>query len=72
MPDRTAAGCLAHARRKFDELLRDAGKSAVVVEALQRIAQIYRLKRELAALTTEERLARRQTDARPLWETLHA
>ena len=28
-PGRTAAGCLAHARRKFDELLLDSGKSAV-------------------------------------------
>jgi len=71
-PGRIPAGCLAHARRKFDELLRDGGQSAVADEALRRIAQIYRLERELAALTTEERLARRQTDARPLWEKLHA
>lgn len=71
-PGRIPAGCLAHARRKFDELLRDGGKSAVADDALRRIAQIYRLERELAALTTEERLARRQRDARPLWDTLHA
>ncbi|AMM25191.1 IS66 family transposase [Variovorax sp. PAMC 28711] len=71
-PGRIPAGCLAHARRKFDELLRDGGKSAVAAEALQRIAQIYRLERELATLTTGERLARRQQDAKPLWEDLHA
>jgi len=71
-PGRIPAGCLAHARRKFDELLRDGGRSAVADEALRRIAQIYRIERELAALTTEERLASRQRDAKPLWEELHA
>ena len=35
----------AHARRKFDELLLDSGKSSGVPEALRRIAEIYRLKR---------------------------
>ena len=71
-PGRIPAGCLAHARRKFDELLRDAGNSAVAVEALQRIAQIYRIERELAEMPTEERLAGRMNIARPLWEQLHA
>ena len=68
---RIPAGCLAHARRKFDELQRDAGKSAVAVEALQRIAQIYKTERELAEMPTEERLAGRMNIARPLWEQLH-
>jgi transposase len=71
-PGRVAAGCLAHARRKFDELLLDGGKSAVAPEALRRIAEIYRLERELAVLTSEERLARRRCAAQPLWEQLHA
>ena len=71
-PGRTAAGCLAHARRKFDELLRDNGRSAVATQALQHIAQIYRVERELAASTSEERLAGRNALTRPLWEKLHA
>ncbi len=71
-PGRFAAGCLAHARGKFDELLRDASKSAVAVEALQRIAQIYRAERELAAMSAPERLAAKQSITRPLWEQLHA
>lgn len=71
-PGRVAAGCLAHARRKYDELLRNQGNSAVAPEALRRIAQIYRLERELASLSCEERLARRRSDAQPLWEALHA
>jgi hypothetical protein len=70
-PGRTGAGCLAHARRKFDELLLDSGKSAVAEETLRRIAQIYRLERELSTLTSEDRLARRRSDAKPLWTDLH-
>lgn len=70
-PGRIAAGCLAHARRKFDELLLEGGQSAVAPEALRRIAEIYRLERELAVLTGEERLARRRSAAQPLWEQLH-
>ncbi|MEB0113693.1 IS66 family transposase [Variovorax sp. RTB1] len=72
VPDRMAAGCLAHARRKFDELLRDGGHSAVATEALQHIARIYRLERELASMTAEDRLAGRLNGTRPLWEQLHA
>ena len=38
VPGRIAAGCLAHARRKFDELLLNGAVSAVALEALKRIA----------------------------------
>ncbi|MEM5432609.1 protein of unknown function (plasmid) [Cupriavidus taiwanensis] len=41
-------------------------------EALRRIAQIYRLERELGTLSSEQRLARRHSEAKPLWEQLHA
>ncbi|GAB7549154.1 IS66 family transposase [Cupriavidus sp. 8B] len=71
-PGRIAAGCLAHARRRYDELLRNQGGSTVAPEALRRIAQIYRLEREFATLSSEQRLARRHSDAKPLWEQLHA
>jgi transposase len=67
-PGRTAAGCLAHARRKFDEL---ADTSAVAQEALQRIARIWRAEREFAEMTAVQRLAARETIARPLWDELH-
>lgn len=71
VPGRMAAGCLAHARRKYDELLRDGGRSAVATEALARIAAIYRIERELAVLTPEQRLAERQCRTRSLWEQWH-
>lgn len=70
-PGRIAAGCLAHARRKFDELLRENGKSAVATGALQRIAKLYRIERELPTLTNQERLARRTAFTQPLCEELH-
>ena len=69
--DRQAAGCLAHARRKYDELFKDKG-SPVAAEAVQRIAAIYRIERELRELPAQQRLAQRQERAGPLWESLQA
>jgi transposase len=68
---RTEAGCLAHARRKFDELAK-AGASPVAAQALQRIAWLYRIEQELADATSAERLAGRRQRSAPLWEELHA
>lgn len=65
------AGCLAHARRKFDELAR-ANASPVAVQAMQRIARIYRLESMAREMTVETRLAHRQQHIRPQWDELHA
>ena len=67
---RTAAGCLAHARRKFDELIK-VNQSPVAAQAVQRIAWLYRIEREARDLPEEERLAMRQARSKPLWEELH-
>jgi hypothetical protein len=67
-PGRTAAGCLAHARRKFDEL---AATSSVAQEALQRIARIWRAEREFEDMMAVQRLAARESIAKPLWDQLH-
>ncbi|MBN8748045.1 MAG: IS66 family transposase [Variovorax sp.] len=72
VPGRVAAGCLAHARRKFDELIRDGGVSAVASEAVTRIAAIYRIEREVAMLSVDDRLAERQRRCAPMWESLQA
>lgn len=69
-PGRTAAACLAHARRKFDELLK-AKASAMAEEAVRRIAAIYRIERELSSLQPDERQALRQANAKPHWDDLH-
>lgn len=70
-PGRKAAACVAHARRKFDELAK-AGTSTVGEDAIQRFAGIYAVERELAILSEEERRSGRQALARPLWEQLGA
>ena len=68
VPGRMAAGCLAHARRKFEELLRNAGKSAVASQALVQIAAIYRIEREMATFSAEDRLDERRRRTQPLWD----
>jgi transposase len=69
-PGRIAAGCLAHARRKFDELIK-SNASMMAQEALQRVATIYRVERELVDLSGDERLAMREALTKPLWKELH-
>jgi hypothetical protein len=67
----TEAGCLAHARRKFDELVK-ANASPTAVQAIVRIARIYRLESQSREMTVEARLAHRQRYTQPLWDELHA
>lgn len=68
---RIEAGCLAHARRKFDELAK-AGASPVAAQALQRIAWLYRIEQEVASAGNAQRLAARRERSAPLWDELHA
>jgi transposase len=67
-PQRIAAHCLAHARRKFDELV---GTSEVAKEAIKRIAWIYHVEGQFDAMDTQQRLAARDQLTRPLWKELH-
>ena len=67
---RTEAGCLAHARRKFDELARSHA-SPVAAQALQRIAWLYRIEQEAREMTAADRLALRRQRTQPLWDELH-
>lgn len=68
-PGRIAAGCAAHARRRFDELVK-AKASGIAPEVLRRFAEIYRVERELAGMDSDARLAGRQAHTQPLWEKL--
>jgi len=68
--DRTEAGCLAHARRKFDELAK-ANASPVAAQAVQRIAGLYRIEKEAREMEAPDRLRLRQQHAQPLWNELH-
>ena len=68
-PDRIGAACTAHARRKFDELARNAA-SPVAEEAIRRFARIYAVEAELVDLDDTNRQALRQELAKPLWDKL--
>ena len=68
---RITANCLAHARRKFDELFK-ANASAVAAQAIGRTAWLYRIEADARALNAEQRLQMRQERSKPRWEELHA
>ena len=69
---RSTAYCFAHARRKFDELIKvTPNASPVAAEAIRRIAWLYKIEAEVRELSCEERLRIRQERSRPMWEGLH-
>jgi transposase len=68
-PGRTAAGCVAHARRKFDELAK-SGASLLAPEAIRRFAEIYRIEAQLKDLPAVQRQQQRYELAKPRWDEL--
>jgi len=64
------AGCMAHARRKFFELV-TSGKSQVAEQALSSIGQLYEIEREVRELDADQRRQIRQARARPVADALH-
>jgi len=68
MEGRSTAFCMAHARRKFDEIV-DA--SPVAVEAIRRIAWLYQVESAARALSADERLQMRLEQSEPRWKELH-
>ena len=67
---RIEAGCMAHARRTFDQLIKE-NQSPVATQAVQRIAWLYRIEKEVRELPEQQRLAMKQARAGPLCEELH-
>jgi len=69
----THAGCLAHARRKFDEAIKAQGKHrrpGLAEEGLKRIQQLYAVEKACRTATPEVRHAYRAEHARALWTAL--
>ncbi len=64
------AGCMAHARRKFFELV-TSGKSQVAEQTLASIGQLYEIEREVRELDADQRRQIRHARARPLADALH-
>lgn len=68
-------GCLAHARRKFDEAIkaqRPGDRGGLAAEGLALIQRIYRIEKVAreAKLTAEQRKQLRNEQARPTWNEL--
>jgi len=64
------AACWAHIRRKFYDLF-EAHASPIAKEALDRIAALYGIEKEIRGRPPDERQQIRQTRARPLLDSLH-
>ena len=77
--DIVLVGCMAHARRKFDEAVKAQGvdrdnpeKIRKAMEGLRYLQALYRIERECKGSSSEERYSVRQQKAKPLFETLRA
>jgi len=72
--DITVLGCWAHVRRKFDAAIKSAGKlsrqGVLAREALEQIAQLYRIEKTARALEPEQRRQRREEKSRGVLERL--
>jgi len=71
--DITLMGCMAHARRKFDEVVKanrkSGNKKKLAAEmALEYIRKLYALEKEAKELTPDERYLMRQEKAKPIME----
>jgi transposase len=62
--------CWAHVRRKFYDL-QQAHASPIASEALERIAALYAIEKEIRGRSPDERQQVRTTRARPLLQALH-
>lgn len=64
------AGCWAHARRKFDDVIKANGKKSpattVASKAITQIGAMYKLENSYAELTAEERQSKRQLGIKPI------
>jgi transposase len=65
------AACWAHVRRKFHDLYQ-AHRSPIAREALERIAQLYGIEKDIRGRSPAERKEVRQVRSGPLLESMHA
>ena len=72
-------GCMAHARRKFDEALKSQGtvdpnrkKSTLAASALKMIQSLYRVECQIKNLSNEEKKAIRQERSQPILKELRS
>ena len=71
----THAGCMAHARRKFDEAIRAQGKKkkrGIAHRGLSLINKLYRVEKQARKYDADERYAHRQQYAQPVIDELRS
>jgi transposase len=61
--------CMAHIRRKFVDIHKSQGL-AVADEAIKRIAQLYKIEKDVRGLSPDQRREARQKDAKTIFEDL--
>ncbi|MAW81376.1 MAG: IS66 family transposase [Parvularcula sp.] len=61
--------CMAHVRRKLFDIAQSTG-SPIATEALQRIADLYAIEKDIRGSPPETRVAVRQAKAKPVFEEL--
>lgn len=72
VPNVKLVGCMAHARRKFDEALKVLPTSkrmtsgAVAMEGIQYCNQLYRIERDLKGLSSSDRYEKRLERSKPV------
>ena len=72
----TVTGCMAHARRRFDEALtvlkkdftKEQLKETTAYQAMERIGMLYKIEEMIRGKSPEERYEERQKQAKPLLE----
>lgn len=69
LEQRIEAGCTAHSRRKFEELVKD-NASEVAAQAMQRIARLYQVEREARSMAEQDRQVVRKNRAKPLCDEM--
>jgi hypothetical protein len=63
------APCMAHIRRKFYDL-KEAHKSPIAIEALERIAPLYKIEEEIRGRAPDERQQVRNLRSRPIMNSI--
>jgi hypothetical protein len=63
------APCMAHIRRKFVDIVK-VHQSPIATEAVERIAALYRIEKEIKGRSAEERRIIRSARAKPLFDDL--
>ena len=65
-------GCFAHARRKFEEIVKQSQQPGRAHTALELIGQLYQIERDCKDFTYVERYQYRQQHSRPILDKLKA